>query len=78
MKKFLCNFLPYFPACLPVLLFCRLAELTSMLESKRLLSRADWEAAVEEKILLSWVANDVKIIGVYHIFFYRIMYFTSC
>ena len=69
MKKFLYKFLPYMPVSLPVLLFCRLAELTAMLESETLLSRADWEAAVHEKILLSWVANDVKIIGTYHVLF---------
>ena len=55
---------PLLPVSLPVLLFCRLAELTAMLESETLLTRADWEAAVHEKILLSWVANDVKIIGI--------------
>ena len=64
MKKFLYKYLPYLPVSLPVLLFCRLAELTVMLESKTLLTQADWEAAVHEKILLSWVANDVKIIGI--------------
>ena len=69
MKKFLYKYLPYLPVSLPVLLFCRLAELTAMLESETLLSRADWEAAVHEKILLSWVANDVKIIGMYNILF---------
>ena len=64
LRKFLFKYLPYLPASLPVLLFCRLAELTVVLERETLLSRADWEAAVHEKILLEWVANDVKIIGI--------------
>ena len=70
MKKFLYKYLPYLPVSLPVLLFCRLAELTAMLESETLLTRADWEAAVHEKILLSWVANDVKIIGILFLEFF--------
>ena len=74
MKKFLYKFLPYLPASLPVLLFCRLAELTAMLESETLLTRADWEAAVHEKILLSWVANDVKIIGISFLEFSILLY----
>ena len=57
------RYLPYLPASLPVLLFCRLAQLTAMLENDILLTRADFEAAVHEKIVLSWMANDVKIIG---------------
>merc|ERR1719219_3398848 len=36
MKKFLYQWLPYLPASLPVLLFCRLAELTVMLERETL------------------------------------------
>ena len=74
MKKFLYKFLPYLPASLPVLLFCRLAELTAMLESETLLTRADWEAAVHEKILLSWVANDVKIIGILFLEFFILLH----
>ena len=57
------RYLPYLPTSLPVLLFCRLAQLTAMLENDILLTRADFEAAVHEKIVLSWMANDVKIIG---------------
>ena len=64
LKQFLHQFLPYLPASLPVLLFCRLADLTAKLEGGTLLSRADWEDTVHEKIVLSWMANDVKIIGI--------------
>ena len=63
LKRFLCRYLPFLPASLPTLLFCRLAELTIMLEDDTLLSREAWEAAVQERIVLSWMANDVKIIG---------------
>ena len=63
LKRFLCRYLPFLPASLPTLLFCRLAELTIMLEDDTLLSREVWEAAVQERIVLSWMANDVKIIG---------------
>ena len=66
LKRFLCRYLPFLPASLPTLLFCRLAELTVMLEDDTLLSRDAWEAAVQERILLSWMANDVKIIGRCH------------
>ena len=65
-KRFLCRYLPFLPASLPTLLFCRLAELTVMLEDDTLLSRDAWEAAVQERILLGWMANDVKIIGRCH------------
>ena len=34
-----------------------------LLDGETMLSRSDWEAAVHEKILLTWMANDVKIIG---------------
>ena len=64
MKRFLCRYLPFLPASLPTLLFCRLAELTVLLEDDTLLSRDAWEAAVQERILLGWMANDVKIIGI--------------
>ena len=64
LKKTIHRYLPYLPASLPVLLFCRLADLTLILENGTLLSREDWEAAVQEKIQLSWMANDVKIIGI--------------
>ena len=50
MKRFLCRYLPFLPASLPTLLFCRLAELTVMLEDDTLLSRDAWEAAVQETI----------------------------
>ena len=62
-KRFLCRYLPFLPASLPTLLFCRLAELTVVLEDDTLLGQDAWEAAVQERILLSWMANDVKIIG---------------
>ena len=63
LRKFLYKYLPFLPASLPVLLFCRLAELTVLLERGTMLTRPDWEAAVHERILLSWMANDVKLIG---------------
>ena len=66
LKRFLCRYLPFLPASLPTLLFCRLAELTVMLEDDTLLGRDAWEAAVQERILLGWMANDVKIIGRCH------------
>ena len=34
-----------------------------LLDGETMLSRSDWEAAVHEKILLTWMANDVKLIG---------------
>ena len=37
--------------------------MTRILEGTALLGREDWENATEERILLTWMANDVKIIG---------------
>ena len=34
-----------------------------LLDGETMLIRSDWEAAVHEKILLTWMANDVKLIG---------------
>ena len=62
-KRWLCKFLPFFPASLPTLLFCRLAELNVMLTGDRMLGPEAWEAFVQERITLAWMANDVKIIG---------------
>jgi hypothetical protein len=56
--------LPFLPAGLPVLLFCRLAELSLALGPGRpALRREVWLAMVEEWLLLEWTANDIKIIG---------------
>ena len=62
-KKWLCKYLPFLPASLPTLLFCRLAELNVMLTGSQMLGPEAWEAFVQERIALAWMANDVKIIG---------------
>ena len=51
------------PTSLPTLLFCRLAELNVMLTGNQMLGPEAWEAFVQERIALAWMANDVKIIG---------------
>ena len=63
LKRWLCKYLPFMPASLPTLLFCRLADLNVMLAGNKLLGPEAWEAFVQERIALSWMANDVKIIG---------------
>ena len=63
MKKWLCRHLPFLPASLPTLLFCRLAELNVKLAGNKMLGPEAWEAFVQERIVLAWIANDVKIIG---------------
>ena len=63
MKKWLCKYLPFLPASLPTLLFCRLAELNVMLTGDKMLGPDAWEAFVQERIALTWMANDIKIIG---------------
>ena len=63
LKKWLCKYLPFLPASLPTLLFCRLAELNVMLTGNKMLGPEAWEAFVQERIALAWMANDVKIIG---------------
>ena len=63
LKKWLCKYLPFLPASLPTLLFCRLAELNVMLSGNKMLGPEAWEAFVQERITLTWMANDVKIIG---------------
>ena len=65
LKKLLRKYLPFMPASLPTLLFCRLAEVTATLEGDLLLERDLWEAMLQERVCLAWMANDVKIIGTY-------------
>ena len=62
-KKILRRYLPFVPACLPTLLFCRLAEIRVALEGGRMLPPEAWHALVQENLHLAWMANDVKIIG---------------
>ena len=65
LKKLLCKYVPFMPASLPTLLFCRLSELTSILEGDLLIERDLWEAMLQERMCLAWMANDVKIIGIF-------------
>ena len=62
-KKILRRYLPFVPACLPTLLFCRLAEIRVALEGGRMLPPEAWHALVQENLHFAWMANDVKIIG---------------
>ena len=63
MKKWLCKYLPFLPASLPTLLFCRLAELNVLLTGNKMLGPEAWEVFIQERIALTWMANDVRIIG---------------
>ena len=65
MRQILRKYLPFVPATLPTLLFCRRAELKAALEGDRLLSPEAWDALVQENLALTWMANDIKIIGSY-------------
>ena len=62
-KKILRRYLPFVPASLPTLLFCRLAEVRLALEGAHMLAPEAWDALVQENLDLTWMANDVKIIG---------------
>ena len=62
-KQILCRFVPFLPASLPTLLFCRLAEVRVALEGGQMLAPEAWDALVQENLALTWMANDVKIIG---------------
>ena len=63
IKQMFCRWLPFVPASLPCLLFCRLAELTHALKSSIVFGQENWELMINEKIILGWMANDIKIIG---------------
>ena len=62
--KILCRFVPFLPASLPTLLFCRLAEVRVALEGDQMLAPEAWDDLVQENLALTWMANDVKIIGI--------------
>ena len=64
---YLFRFLPYLPASLPTLLFCRLAELTIFLEGNQshLIEYEQWEELVQDRLELMEVSNDIKIIGLF-------------
>ena len=65
--SYLFRFLPYLPASLPTLLFCRLAELTIFLEGNQshLIEYEQWEELVQDRLELMEVSNDIKIIGLF-------------
>ena len=55
--------LPCIPTTLPTLLFCRISELTILLEDNNPLDHDAWERMVAERVVLMDISNDIKIIG---------------
>ena len=60
--RFLRHLGPFVPTILPILLFCRLAEVLILMNSGQL-EQDVWTCLLEESLLLDRVSNDVKIIG---------------
>ena len=62
-KRFFLWILPCIPTTLPTMLFCRISELTVLLEGNYPLRQDVWEEMVLERSLLMDISNDIKIIG---------------
>ena len=62
-QKLLFQILPYVPTTLPTLLFCRITELTILLEGSNPVAYELWEEMVQERSQLMDVSNDIKMIG---------------
>ena len=63
LGKSLQRYVPFLPASLPSLLFCRRTKLILDMGRRGVHSQEDWEAMLQDEITLRWVANDIKIIG---------------
>ena len=63
IKQLLFRILPYLPTSLPTLLFCRITELTILLEGNNPVTYALWEEMIQERSQLMDVSNDIKMIG---------------
>ena len=63
VKRVLLWVLPSIPTTLPTMLFCRISELTILLEDNNPLEHDVWEKMVAERVTLMDIANDIKIIG---------------
>ena len=77
VKKNLRRYLPFVPASLPTLLFCRLVEVRVALGGGQMLAPEAWDALVQENLDLTWMANDVKIIGKKQSFYMAICLFKT-
>lgn len=62
-KAFLFKVLPFVPASLPTLLFCRITELTICVEGSDLIEYEVWEEMVMKRSELMDMSNDIKLIG---------------
>ena len=62
-KSLLFKVLPFVPASLPTLLFCRITELTIYVEGNDIVEYEMWEEMVSNRYKLIDMANDIKIIG---------------
>ena len=63
LGKSLQRYIPFLPASLPSLLFCRRTKLVLDMGGGGVLSQAQWEAMLQDEITLREMANDIKIIG---------------
>ena len=62
-RALLFKVIPYLPASLPTLLFCRITELTIYVEGNDIVEYEMWEEMVSNRYKLIDMANDIKIIG---------------
>ena len=63
LGKSLQRYVPFLPASLPSLLFCRRTKLILEMGGAGVLSQEEWETMLQDEITLRWMANDIKIIG---------------
>ena len=63
LGKSLQRYVPFLPASLPSLLFCRRTKLILDMGGAGVLSQEEWETMLQDEITLRWMANDIKIIG---------------
>ena len=63
LKRVLLWVLPCIPTTLPTMLFCRISELTILLEENNPIEHGAWEKMVLERVTLMDISNDIKIIG---------------
>ena len=67
VKRVLLWVLPCIPTTLPTMLFCRISELTILLEENNPIEHDVWEKMVAERVTLMDLSNDIKIIGKFHL-----------